>query len=329
MQIESVGREFGCRVHSIKPLRAVYIADTDRGAMIIKEASRDPDKLLYIHGLKEYLFDRGFKNLDRYLPSNSGLPFVIYEDRIFVMEEFIPGRECCFTNPFDRESAVKALAELHKAGKGYVPATGAAKRDNIGKWTKSSLKKIDYMLEIKSKTASKRRKDFYDRVFLRDVDFMLQMSWRSYDTLRSSGYENACIQAKAENTICHHDYTYHNIIIDKEGAVNVIDFDYSCHELPIYDLASFIMKVLKRFYFDIDIALNIIEDYDSIVTVSRNDLLMMLSLFEFPQRFWRLTERYYEKKTDWSDSRFRHKYEDVELLKEYIIEFTEKFRKHI
>ncbi len=329
MQIEAIGREFDCRIYSFRPLRAVYIAETNRGPMIVKEAYKDPDKLLYIHGLKEYLYENGFSNLDRYLMARNGLPFVIQDNRIFVMESFIHGRECCFTNPFDRENAVKALARLHMCGKGYEPTTGASARNNIGKWDKSHQKKINYLLEIKNKAIAKRKKDFYDKMYLRDVDFMIHMAWRAYDTLMDSNYKEVCKKAENDRTICHHDYTYHNIIISNANTVNVIDFDYSCHELPIYDLAAFVMKVMKRFYFDIDIALKIINDYDSIIPLSRNDLMMMLSIFEFPQRFWRMTERYYEDKTNWDEARFKQKYGDVDLVREHIMAFTEKFRKYI
>lgn len=329
MQMEAIGREFDCKIYNFKPLRAVFIAETDKGPMIVKEANRDPDKILYIHGLKEYLYENGFINLDRYIMSKQGLPFTIQDNRIFVMESFIDGRECSFTNPFDRENAVKALAKLHKYGKGYMPATGAASRNNIGKWDKTYLKKISYLAEKKEAIVHKRKKDSFDRMYLRDIDFMIHMAWRAYDTLRDSGYKNACLNAKKENTICHHDYTYHNILINRDNTVNVIDFDYCCHELPVYDLASFVMKAVKRFYFDIDIALKIIEDYNSILPISQQDLRMMLSIFEFPQRFWRLAERYYEVKTDWTNEKFIRKYEDVELHRDYIMEFTESFRKHI
>lgn len=329
MQIEAIAREYNFKVFSYKPLRAVYIAETDKGPMVIKESDRDPDKLLYIHGMKEYLYENGFPYLDRYKISQNGLPFTFQDNRIFVVEEVIDGRECSFTNPFDRDGAVLALAELHKKGKGYEPATGAYKRYNYGRWDSTYLKKIDFMLEQKDAIIRKKKKDFFDDMFLEDVDFMVDMAWKSYDTIKNSDYHNICKKAKKENWICHHDYTYHNIIIGTDSKVNIIDFDYSCHELPIYDLANYILKVLKRFSFDIDIALRLLNIYDSICPVSKQDLLLMQSIFEFPQRFWRISERYYMDKTDWSDDTFLDKYEDAYIFREYIKDFAENFSRLI
>lgn len=329
MDIDAIAKEFGCRVLYSKPLRAVNLAQTDRGLVIIKETYREPDKILYIHGLKEYLYERGFTRLDRYLPSIYQLPFTIYENRVYVMEEYIAGRECSFTNPYDRRAIVKALAQLHNSGKGYVPATGAAKRNNIGKWAKSYRNKIDDLIEFKELAGRKRKKSKLDSMFLEDVDFYIEMCWRGFDTLKGSRYGEICKKARIDNTICHHDYTYHNLIIDPEGKVNVIDFDYSCHELPVYDLASLIQKILRRFNYDADMAMELIEDYGSIAPLSRDDLVLMLSLFEFPQRFWRVTERYYKGKTDWDEKTFISKYNDIVIMKEFIFDFVEEFRRHI
>lgn len=328
MYIEEIAKEFGCKVLYSTPLRAVNLVQTDRGLVIIKETYREPDKILYIHGLKEYLYENGFTRLDRYIMSKFQLPFTIYDDRIFVMEDYIAGRECSFTNPYDREMIVRALAELHKAGKGYTPATGAYPRDNIGKWKRSCRKKIDDIIAFKKEVKAKRRKTEFDKMFLEDVDYYIEMCWRGFDTLKNSRYDEICRKAKEEKTICHHDYTYHNLIISPEGEVNVIDFDYCCHELPVYDLASLIQKVLRRYYYDIDMAMDMIDTYDSVMPLNREDLALMLSLFEFPQKFWRIVERYYKKKTDWREKEFISKYNDIVCVKDFQFDFTEEFRRY-
>lgn len=329
MLLEEIASAYGCKVKFYKPLRAVYMVETDKGKMIIKEAARDPDKILFIHGLKEHLYDGGFETIDRYLLTRYGLPFVIIDDRVFVMERYISGRECSFANPFDRENAARALAELHKAGIGYTPATGAAKRSNLGRWEKDTLKKIEYLVSTEKMVKEKSKKDSFDKLFLEDVKFAVHMGWRSFDTLNGSDYDTICRNAERNKVVCHHDYTYHNILLTENGKVNVIDFDYSCHELPVYDLAGFIMRIMKRFSYDVDMALRLIEVYNHSFPVTRDDMVLMLSIFEFPQRFWRLCDRYYEEKTDWSHKIFRNKYNDVIMGKKFIVDFTESFRKYI
>jgi len=329
MHIEDIAREFGCKVYYSTPLRAVNLVQTDRGLVIIKETYRDPDKIFYIHGLKEHLYENGFTRLDRYMLSIYELPFAIKDNRVFVMEGYIGGRECSFTNPYDREKAVMTLAELHRAGRGYTPPTGAAQRDSIGKWKRSFRKKIDDLILFKGEARKKRKKSRFDRQFLKDVDYYIEMCWRGYDTLKNSRYDELCKKAQAEKAICHHDYTYHNLIISPDGELNVIDFDYSCHELPLYDLAALIQKVLRRYSYDTELALQMIDEYSSIEPLGHEELVLMLALFEFPQKYWRITERYYNNKTDWDEEDFLSKYNDIVSVKEFAYDFTEEFRKLI
>lgn len=329
MEFNQIAAEFDCRVKDYKPLRAVYIAQTDKGVRIIKEMDRDPEKIWFIHGLKEYLFDRGFENIDRFLLTRKELPFAIVEDKIYVMESFIEGRECSFNNPFDRETAVLTLADLHQKGKGYNPGIGSVERCNYGKWNKDFLKKINFLSEQQCYVKKKHKKSDFDKKFLKDVPFMLEMAWRSYDTLRFSQYNVLCQRAKLDRSICHHDYTYHNMIILPQNTMAVIDFDYSCHELPVYDLAAFIHRIIKRYSYDLGITMNLINKYNTIVPLSKLELHIVLSLFEFPQQFWRVVQRYYEKRRDWSEDEYLSKYDDVVSDKELLLEFTENFRKEI
>lgn len=329
MDIEKIALDFNCRVKDWKPLRSVFLVYTDKGIKIIKESKKEPEKLLYIHGLKEYLYNKGFYNLDRFLPSYLGLPFLIYENRIFVMEDFILGRECSFSNPYDRDGAMRTLAKLHICGEGYVAPLGAAERKDIGKWEKYYLRKINDLQNSKREVSTKKKKDEFDKMFLRDVDFFIEMAWMAYDTLKNSKYKQISKAAETKCPICHHDYTYHNIIIGENGIVNVIDFDYSCHELPIYDIAAVILRVMRRLSYDLDTALTMLYDYDGIRSISNNELPLLMSLLEFPQKFWRLTNRYYEGKDGWSQKKFIGKYLEIIDDKEFMIDFLREFRKVI
>jgi len=326
MNIEAIASRFKIKIMGLKPLRGVYLAYTNKGPKIIKKSKKEPEKLLYIHGLKEYMYKRGFHNLDRFLISDQGLPFVIDEGNIYIMEDFISGRESSFLNPYDRSAAMRTLAELHIYGQGYIPPTGAAERNDIGKWEKSYLRKINDLAEIKETIKKKKHKDEFDKMFLEDVDFFMEMAWRAYDTLRESRYKVLCKAAESLKPICHHDYTYHNIIISKEGQINIIDFDYSCHELPSYDIAAVIQRVMRRFSFNIDIAMDMLMDYDRVRPITDDELMLILSLSEFPQRFWRVTDRYYSGKTQRSKKKFIKKYYEVVDDKAFMLDFVNNLR---
>ena len=45
-----------------------------------------------------------------------------------------------------------------------------------------------------------------------------------------------------DRNFCHHDYTYHNIIVDDNDDVHVIDFDYCKREVRVYDISKDVYK---------------------------------------------------------------------------------------
>lgn len=44
---------------------------------------------------------------------------------------------------------------------------------------------------------------------------------------------------------CHHDYANHNILIDSENQIYIIDFDYCMLDTKLHDLASILIRVMK------------------------------------------------------------------------------------
>ena len=59
-------------------------------------------------------------------------------------------------------------------------------------------------------------------------------------------YGRVCQEAFDDKVLCHHDYTYHNILFDKNNYVNIVDFDYCKEEIQIYDISTLVVKALKR-----------------------------------------------------------------------------------
>jgi spore coat protein I len=76
-------------------------------------------------------------------------------------------------------------------------------------------------------------------------------------------------------------------------------------------------------------SLRLMEDYSSIAPLNKEDMVLMLSLFEFPQKFWRITERYYKENAGWDEKTFLSKYNDIVIMKEFVLDFVEGFRRYM
>ncbi|MGM9973147.1 MAG: CotS family spore coat protein, partial [Clostridiaceae bacterium] len=121
-------------------------------------------------------------------------------------------------------------------------------------------------------------------------------------------------------------YTYHNIIIDSEEKINVIDFDYSKREIRIFDLSNFMIKVLKRNHWDIKIAIDILEAYNETSPLIEKEFKVLYAFLLFPQRFWRLANRYYYNEVNWGQNTFIRKLEGLIEEQEKYVEFLQNFK---
>ncbi len=145
--------------------------------------------------------------------------------------------------------------------------------------------------------------------------------------LESSNYLELCRIADEEKSFCHHDYTYHNIIIDNNNSVHVIDFDYCKKEIRAYDISLFMIKVLKRMDWNIEYANLILDAYNEVSPLRQDEYKVLFAFLLFPQRFWRLANRYYYNEVNWAQTTFNNKIEGLIEEQDKYNNFIEEFKK--
>jgi CotS family spore coat protein len=134
-----------------------------------------------------------------------------------------------------------------------------------------------------------------------------------------------CQKAEDEKGFCHHDYTYHNIVIDNQDNYNVIDFDYCILDINLHDLSSLLIRRMKNGKWDMENAIQILESYGSVRKIQERDIPIMAAFMEFPQDYWQLGIQYYWegplKSEDFFIKKLNKIYEDREEKQEFIEEF--------
>ena len=158
------------------------------------------------------------------------------------------------------------------------------------------------------------------------MDFYEEMGKKVLNTLRSSEYDRLCEIAENEKGFCHHDYTYHNIVLGKDNSVSVIDFDYCKREIRTFDISNFMIKVLKRNKWNIEFAKAIIDSYNEVSNLEECEYNVLYAYLQFPQRYWRLANRYYYNEVNWGQNTFDSKLESIIKEKDEYIRFLNDFK---
>ena len=324
-----IERQFDIKIESIKPNKGVYQLKTNKGVRCLKKISYGTQKLLFVYGAKEHLYNNGFKNIDWYYLNTEGKAYALVNEDIYTLSEWIEGRECDFYNDEDLILATKALANFHIASKGYEPSENSKLKSDLGRWPhlmEKRIKSFDKMKEMVRK--KKNHKGEFDLSYIKSVDYYKTLGKKALEILGDSNYYNLCKDTEEEKSFCHHDFTYHNIILGEDNSVSVIDFDYCKRELRTFDLANFMIKVLKRREWDFDIAKAIIDNYNEVSPLREDEYKVLYAFLIFPQRYWRICNRYYYNEVNWVQNTFNKKMEELIAEQDKFEVFMKSFKEY-
>lgn len=303
-----VSEKFGLDVKNLVPHKDTLMAVTPQGRKIIRKIPFSVDRLRFIHGAKEHLFSNGFTGVDRYICTLDGEPYFLFDGSFYTMIDFLEGKESSFDNDADVQKAAVTLGLMHKASKGYVSPDGCKIQDDLGKLPGYFNKRLEDIKKMKKQ--ARKGKGRFDQLFLEQADHFCEMGEYAFCELLNSGYNALVDQTRQDGLFCHHDYTHHNILINEQN-VTVTNFDYCCYELRIYDLANFIRRKMRKCGWDISKAEQIINWYNSIEALSSEEIVVMRIILEFPQKFWRVINRYYNSRRSWSEKSFVLRLQEV------------------
>lgn len=324
-----IERQFDIKIETIKANKGVYYLKTNKGERCLKRINYGPQKLLFVYGAKEHLIKNGFGDLDRYYLNVNDEPYALVNEDLYTLSEWLEGRECDFRNIDEVKIAAKTLACMHEASKGYDPPENSKLKSDLGRWPHLMEKRTKSLDKMKDIIRKKNIKNDFDMIYLKSVEFYRELGKQALQTLKESNYYELCMIAEEEKTFCHHDFTYHNIIIDSNEKPHIIDFDYCKREVRTFDISNFMIKVLKRVDWNIDFAKAIIESYNSVSKLRDDEYKVLFAYLQFPQRYWRLANRYYYNEVNWGQNTFTNKLSSIIEEKDKFLSFLNEFKKSI
>lgn len=321
-----IERQFDIKIEVLKANKGVYYLRTNKGERCLKKINYGPQKLLFVYGAKEHLIKNGFNMVDRYFLNVEGEPYALVNEDLYTLSEWLEGRECDFHNVEEVKLAAKTLATMHEASKGYDPPENSKLKSDLGRWPHLMEKRIKSLDKMRDMIRKKNNKSEFDLLYLKSMEFYKEMGKKAFDTLQSSAYYDLCSVTEKEKSFCHHDFTYHNIILDDNNDVHVIDFDFCKREVRTFDISNFMIKVLKRVDWDINFAKAIIESYNSVSPLSKEEYQVLYAYLQFPQRYWRLANRYYYNEVNCGQGTFTNKLQSIINEKEKYLKLLDDFK---
>lgn len=318
---------YGLRPEKIEKIKNIYKMLCNGKAYCLKVIPYSFERLNFILGAYKHLLEKGSHEILDIIKTKEGLEFIKIDRGYAYLNRYFDSRTVSYDNPFELSLSSKALARLHKFSQGFKINDGMDIRALWGLWPLNFKDKERDILTFKNEIGKKQEKTDFDLCYLSMINDEIISVEQSLETLINSEYESLMKEEVMLEGFCHHDFAHHNVLINKDLEMKIIDFDYVLLDSHLHDLCSLIIRKMRYNKWSIEDALFIMKSYSSEYRIKEEELKVMAGFIQFPQDFWQIGIQYYAEKQPWGEDFFNKKIEKIYLDREARENFVNKFKK--
>lgn len=320
-----VEENYGLNIAGIEKIKNVYKIKAHEGDYCLKVIKYNFPHFYFILSAIKHLQENGFDKVPKLIKRLNGLDYISFEGCNSYLTKWVNARECNYDNPIDVSRAAIKLAQLHNKSEGFVVTEDMQPRVYWYKWIEHFTTRRGEILDFRQRILKKEKKTEFDTLYLKAMDREIERADKAIKNLKESSYIEKVDSEIVKKGFCHHDYAHHNVLIEDDNSINIIDFDYCILDVNIHDLASLLLRKLKNGKWNINDAIFIMDSYSSERAVEKRDIPIMAAFMEFPQDYWQVGIQYYWEQQPWGEDFFIKKlkkiYEDNEEKQDFIGEF--------
>lgn len=312
----TIESNYDIKVLQVEKVKNTFKINTNEGEYCVKMIHYQYPHFYFILSAIKHLQEKGFNKIPEILKTNNSSDYINIGDDFAYLTKWIPSRVSNYDNPIELAMVSEKLAEMHECSKGFKVDRNMKPRIGWGNWIKVFNTRCDEILDFKKRISQKAYKSEFDCIYLDAIEKQLGIAEKAISELTNANYYEVMWKEIFKSGFCHHDYAHHNVLLDSDNNINLIDFDYCILDTHLHDLSSLIIRAMKYDKWDFDKADLIINSYKSKLEVTDNELQLMKGFIRFPQSFWQIGLQYYWEQQPWGEEFFVNKInkylEDVE-----------------
>jgi spore coat protein I len=268
-------------------IKTVWKIKYNNSSLCLKRLRQSYDKASFSVNAQIYIKSNG-GNVPGILLTADKNAILQYNDELFVLYEWMEGRELNFNNNSDLAYAIKGLAAFHLASKGYTPDASYRVSSKINKWP-NQYESIGNKLKKWKEDAYNIKSSSPYSSYIKAVDSMLALSDNAQNLIAASPYNE--LSANSDSLVlCHQDYGTGNALFGKNGVI-ILDLDGVTLDFPMRDLRKLIFKYEEPFgKWQIKMLSDILDWYTEINPLSLEEKKILYIDLLFPHRFYGLVK---------------------------------------
>lgn len=276
--------------------RGAWICERNDGLKLLKEYRGTLRRLEFEEAVLHELRDQGIRAVDQYVRNRDGELITAAPDGIkYILKDWFPDRECNLKDGREILTCTGRIAGLHRALRQI-----AWKEDwNLGSIVPPGIaeemrRHSREMKRVRNFISGKRKKSEFELCVMQHFEEFYEQALRAQDELELLWRK----QGQDRLFLCHGDLDQHHVLVGS-GDVAFIEFNQMHRGCQIADLYRFMRKVMEKHGWNERLGLAMIESYDHVLPVDREDRECLYYLFLYPEKYWKQLNYYYNANKAW------------------------------
>lgn len=274
-------------------VKTVWRIDTGKNRLCLKRLRQPLEKALFTINAQNYMARKGAK-VPAIYPARDGRLYILHNNQLFVLYQWITGKDLFLNNMSDLKNALRGLAAFHRDSAGYMPPANCRASSKLGRWPHHYNSMLERLRKWKQ-IASGSPNSPLSKVFLAHVDNSIRLGQKALAILEKSHYTEWVKEVADRKSLCHQDFGDGNVLLTPEG-VYVIDLDSVTYDLPVRDLRKIIIKRMSaRGKWDKELIHYIVSNYSQVNPLNKKQLQVLYTDLLFPHEFHDTAKNPYRK----------------------------------
>ena len=283
----------GFKIKQIVPERNCFRIETDKGFYCLKKMNILYEDIYLMGEMTEHLKNNGFTNtFDIVLHENNEI-LIPSEGSKYYLSRWMDGRESDYLNPLDIKNAIEALAKFHIGAEGFQTNYEQGQRRLYGKWKQGFLQKLSEIEEAKEQVIAEGKDNNNAQIIIQYLRSCTKDAKNTLNLIEKSSYESLNARDECKKGFIHHDYAFHNILHTFDNRTYIGGLEKCAFDIRMHDLGYFIFRLMRRKGWDIETAINMIDYYNEIYKLEKEDYEALAVYLGFPYDFKQFYKQYY------------------------------------
>ena len=291
--------QYDVEVYRANRVKGAWILETNQGLKYFGSCNHSENRIKSVQYIKQSIKEQEVLNVDTFVQGKDG-NFLVQGpyNEMFAMRDWFYGEECDVKNKEQVCLLAKTLAKLH-IGMTNISIPEEESFCQQTKLTEQLEKRNRELRRVRTYIRDKKQKNSFEQKFLSRFEEQYEQAKKAEEFLSKEIYETYYKQTLEQGYFLHGNYTHHSVLVLSEKEMAVLGFDKVTRGIQIHDFYLLFRKMMEKWDWDIEFAHSLLEEYDKVRNICKEEYHILKVLISYPEKFWKVANQYYNNRKSW------------------------------